>query len=163
MQSLLQIIDFSDEYKEQVIELIVSIQQKEFDIPIGAEEQPDLEKVQTFYQQRNGNFWLALINKQVVGTVALLDIGNNQAALRKMFVHAEFRGPNYGIAKALLARLLNWSEEKEINEIYLGTTSKFLAAHRFYEKNNFQETSKSELPKSFPVMQVDTKFYKCTI
>jgi predicted N-acetyltransferase YhbS len=42
----------------------------------------------------------------------------------------------------------------------LGTTAKFLAAHRFYEKNGFREIAQTELPASFPVMTVDTKFYR---
>ena len=47
-----------------------------------------------------------------------------------------------------------------VREVYLGTTAKFLAAHRFYEKNGFVEIDHSELPESFPVMVVDTKFYR---
>ena len=48
---------------------------------------------------------------------------------------------------------------KGIREIYLGTTPKFLAAHRFYEKNGFAEIGKESLPEAFPIMSVDTKFY----
>ena len=47
-----------------------------------------------------------------------------------------------------------------IAEIYLGTTEKFLAAHRFYEKNGFAEVRRDELPSAFPVMAVDSKFYR---
>ena len=60
----------------------------------------------------------------------------------------------------LLNELLAWAREKDLSEIYLGTTSKFLAAHRFYEKNGFEEIPKSSLPERFPVMIVDVKFYK---
>jgi hypothetical protein len=44
-------------------------------------------------------------------------------------------------------------------EVYLGTTEKFFAAHRFYEKNGFREIAQTKLPASFPIMTVDTKFY----
>ena len=47
-----------------------------------------------------------------------------------------------------------------MNEVYLGTTASFLAAHRFYAKNGFREISSSALPPGFPVMLVDTKFYR---
>jgi hypothetical protein len=47
-----------------------------------------------------------------------------------------------------------------VAEIYLGTTEKFLAAHRFYERNGFGLIESSELPPAFPVMAVDTRFYK---
>ncbi len=50
-----------------------------------------------------------------------------------------------------------------LKEIYLGTTPKFIAAYRFYEKNKFEEIAKESLPTAFPIMSVDTKFYKYEI
>jgi GNAT superfamily N-acetyltransferase len=91
--------------------------------------------------------------------VALVDIGGNQVALRKMFVSAAHRGAEHGVAKRLLDTLLQWCRERGVRAIFLGTTSKFLAAHRFYEKNAFTEIDGSQLPASFPLMAVDTKFY----
>jgi N-acetylglutamate synthase-like GNAT family acetyltransferase len=151
---------YTDAYKQHVIDLIVPIQQEEFNIPITAAEQPDLQQIPTFYQQNNGNFWLAINDGRVVGTISLLDIGNRQGALRKMFVHKDFRGREHGTGQLLLNKLFEWAREKDYAEIYLGTTAKFLAAHRFYEKNNFKEVTVAELPASFPRMAVDVKFYK---
>jgi len=91
--------------------------------------------------------------------VSLKDIGNDQAALRKMFVKKEFRGSRQAVAKTLLKTALDWAADNGLKEIYLGTTPKFLAAHRFYEKSGFVEIFKSDLPESFPLMAVDTKFY----
>lgn len=153
------VIPFADKYKDQVIELILDIQQNEFHIPITAKDQPDLHDIKNFYQKENGNFWISLENNKVTGTISLKDIGGNELALRKMFVKKDSRGGNKRTAKRLLDAALNWAEERNISTIYLGTTEKFLAAHRFYEKNNFMEISKSDLPQTFPVMVVDTKFY----
>ncbi len=36
----------------------------------------------------------------------------------------------------------------------------FHAAHRFYVKNGFTEIEKGALPSAFPIMEVDTKFYR---
>lgn len=47
-----------------------------------------------------------------------------------------------------------------LTAVYLGTTAKFLAAHRFYEKNRFDLVDAADLPQSFPRMAVDTRFYK---
>jgi GNAT superfamily N-acetyltransferase len=80
-----------------------------------------------------------------------------------MFVRAEYRGAEHGVAKRLLDTLMAWSQPRGLQTIYLGTTSKFLAAHRFYEKNGFREMTPGELPKAFPVMAVDTKFYCRTL
>ena len=58
----------------------------------------------------------------------------------------------------LLKKLLDWATTKRLREIYLGTTPQFLVAHRFYEKNGFAEIPKEDLPETFPIMEVDTKF-----
>jgi N-acetylglutamate synthase-like GNAT family acetyltransferase len=50
-----------------------------------------------------------------------------------------------------------------ISEIFLGTTEKFIRAQRFYEKNDFAEIQKQQLPKEFPVMEVDVKFYRYSL
>jgi len=158
MNSLIRPFCLDDE--QQIVDLIVSIQQREFNIPITADDQPDLLDIPDYYQKNRGNFWVALHNEDVVGTISLLDIGNGQSALRKMFVHQHYRGPEKGTARNLLKTLLDWATSKRLREIYLGTTPHFLAAHRFYEKNGFTEISKEDLPKTFPIMEVDTKFYK---
>jgi N-acetylglutamate synthase-like GNAT family acetyltransferase len=156
---MIKIVPFSSRYAKGVVDAILPIQQQEFEIPISLEAQPDLQDISAFYQKGSGNFWVALADGEVVGTVALVDIGMSQVALRKMFVNSSYRGAEHSVAKRLLETLLQWCHEHGVKEIYLGTTSKFLAAHRFYEKNAFREIDHSQLPSSFPVMVVDTKFY----
>ena len=148
---------------KEVGALIVGIQRDEFQIPITLEDQPDLRDIPAFYQRGAGNFWVALSEGEVIGTVALVDLGNHQGALRKMFVHANYRGPTHGVSARLLATLLEWSRARDVKEVYLGTTEKFLAAHRFYERNGFQQIAASELPPSFSKMAVDTRFYRLAL
>jgi GNAT superfamily N-acetyltransferase len=143
--------------------LILDIQKTEFGIPITLEEQPDLSDIHNFYQRNNGNFWVAFVDDITVGSIALLDIGNRQGALRKMFVNREYRGKKFGVGQKLLDNLFEWAEQKNFKEILLGTTEKFVAAQRFYEKNGFVEIPEEALPKEFPVMGVDIKFYKYTL
>jgi N-acetylglutamate synthase-like GNAT family acetyltransferase len=157
---MVEIRIYSEVYRDEVVELILAIQKTEFQIPITLLEQPDLTEIGHFYQKNNGNFWVALINNQVIGTIALLDIGYNQGALRKMFVHAKYRGANFGVGKGLLDNLVEWAKQKNFKEILLGTTEKFIAAQKFYEKNSFTEIEKDELPPNFPIMTVDVKFYR---
>ncbi|MEK6730948.1 MAG: GNAT family N-acetyltransferase [Pseudomonadota bacterium] len=156
----IEIKPYLDDYRDQIIDLILKIQTEEFGVSISLDDQPDLKTIHRFYQKEDGNFWVALHGDRVVGTIALLDIGNKQAALRKMFVDGDYRGKEKGVAHALLGELIAWCKNKKFQEIYLGTTSAYLAAHRFYEKNGFEEIPKSLLPASFPVMQVDSKFYR---
>jgi N-acetylglutamate synthase-like GNAT family acetyltransferase len=140
--------------------LIIGIQAGEFSIPITLDEQPDLFDIDGFYRHGQGDFWVATEGGKVIGTVALRDIGNAQGALRKMFVHPDYRGRQHGVAQALLNRLLEESRKRGFREIFLGTTDKFRAAHRFYEKNTFERITPEELPPTFPRMIQDTKYYR---
>jgi len=157
------IIEFTTAHTAQIGELILGIQQKEFGIPITIEEQPDLGKIPTFYQVNQGNFWVALEQGNVIGTIGLLDIGNRQAALRKMFVDRRYRGKDHGVGQALLEKLIDWAREKKFKEIFLGTSPLLPAARRFYEKNAFVEVQKEQLPPAFPIVHVDTIFYSLSL
>jgi GNAT superfamily N-acetyltransferase len=151
---------YSGPWREAVAGLIVPIQRGEFGVDITAEDQPDLADIPGFYQRGAGNFWIARRPGQegeLLGTIALLDIGSGMAALRKMFVRREERGA--GVAPALLGAALAWAGERGLREIWLGTTDKYHAAHRFYEKHGFGRVSREELPPPFPVMAVDSIFY----
>ncbi len=156
---MIQICEYKEPYQQGILQMILEIQQQEYHLPITAEDQPDLANIPAFYQQDNGNFFTAVENGAVVGSIALKNIGHGNAVLRKMFVKKEYRGKELGVSHALLSRLIEWAREKNFSRIYLGTTPQFLAAHRFYEKNGFVEIEKDELPAEFPVMQVDKKFY----
>ncbi|MEO6026432.1 MAG: GNAT family N-acetyltransferase [Candidatus Binatia bacterium] len=157
---MIEVVPFVPEHATGVVSVILSIQQDEYALPITLDAQPDLQDIPGFYQHGNGNFWVALDDRVVVGTVAVLDIGAGQAALRKMFVAVGHRGPKHGVAQGLLATLLAWGRVRGVREIFLGTTARFPAAHRFYEKNGFREIAHEELPVRFPIMTVDTKFYR---
>lgn len=151
---------FAPRHQDQVVQLISGIQQGEFRLPVTPADQPDLMDIPGFYQRDGGNFWVALGQGRVVGTIALLDIGGGQGALRKMFVESARRGSANGVAKALLDTLCAWAAAHGIRDLFLGTTSRFLAAHRFYEKHGFARLERDGLPLAFPVMQVDTVFYR---
>jgi len=159
MDTPLIIDQINNTYCERIINLILPIQQIEFNVPVTLEDQPDLLDIETFYQKDGGNFWGALHGEELVGTIALINTGHQACALRKMFVKKEFRGKEYGIAQLLLETLIDFCKKNNITDIYLGTVDLLKAAHRFYEKNNFTEIKISELPGYFPRMPADNKFY----
>lgn len=143
-----------------VVDLILSIQSEEFGIAITEADQPDLAGIADFYQSGQGNFWVAVApNDAIVGTIGLRDIGGDLSALRKMFVHSDWRGRD-GVAAKLLDALLRGAHEAGVRQIWLGTTDRFLAAHRFYEKHGFSLVDEQQLPGSFPRMTVDSRFYR---
>jgi N-acetylglutamate synthase-like GNAT family acetyltransferase len=157
---MIDIVDYSEAFGSRVVDLILTIQRKEFGFDIHAEDQPDLLNINSFYLTGAGGFWLALSAGEVVGTIALRDIGNNQGALRKMFVSDAHRGKEHSVASRLLDRLIRSATNSRMKELYLGTTERFVAAHRFYEKNGFVRVAPESLPAAFPRMSLDTRFYR---
>jgi putative acetyltransferase len=148
---------------EQIIELILPIQQIEHGIPVTLDDQPDLLDIEKFYFQTGGGFWGARNQNEIVGTIALIAIGNQAGTIRKMFVKKEFRGRELGIAQQLLEKLMGHCRSAGITDLYLGTVHILKAAIRFYERNGFRQIAKSDLPPSFPIMPVDDVFFHRSI
>lgn len=148
--------------EDAVVGVILPIQREEFGVAITAADQPDLADIPTWYQTGAGQFWLAELDGEAVGTIALKDIGDGAVALRKMFVKPVARGP-VGAAQALLDTALAHARDHGVSAVWLGTTDAFKAAHRFYEKNGFHLVEAADLPDAFPRMAVDTRFYRLTL
>lgn len=156
----MRILPYDGRDTDPIVGLITTIQIREFGVATSAEKQPDLRDIPGFYQQGVGNFWLALEGDELVGTIAIKDVGGNVCALRKMFVKKEYRGRERGIAAALMQTLLLWAQDRGVEEIYLGTVDVYHAAHRFYEKSGFTEVTLDQVPESVPLMDVDVKYYR---
>ncbi len=146
--------------EDAVIVHVLAIQQGEFSVPVTAEDQPDLRAVAEVYQSGTGGFWVAELDGRTVGTIGLIGFGTSEGALRKMFVTAEARGRELGVAAGLLDILIAHARERGIRGITLGTIERLHAARRFYEKNGFVLIDPDALPQGFPRMAVDTHFYR---
>jgi GNAT superfamily N-acetyltransferase len=157
---------YAPEDQAGVVALILGIQQGEFGLPITLADQPDLMDIPGFYLKGAhgpGGFWAARnAEGAVMGSIAVLNIGPDaagfgQGALRKMFVAPAARGA--GLAADLLATLEAWCASAGLCRLYLGTTDRYLAAHRLYAKQGFARIERAALPPAFPVMAVDTLFF----
>jgi N-acetylglutamate synthase-like GNAT family acetyltransferase len=155
----IEIRAFSKADGDRVRSLILGIQRGEFGMSISAADQPDLADIPGFYQNKKGNFWVAERGGEIIGTVGLLDIGESEGALRKLFVDAAFRGPHVAIADRLLDALLTSANRSGMTRIFLGTAEWFHAAHKFYRRRGFEEIAPESLPQSFPRMSVDSRFF----
>lgn len=152
------IVPIENNHSDAVVDLILNIQQKEFNVPITLEDQPDLLEINEFYHKKGGCFWGAFIDGELVGTIALVKYDDREGAIRKMFVKKEYRGKELFIAQQLLDTLITFSKQNDVLDLYLGTVSILEAALRFYERNNFVRIEKGTLPSAFPIVDVDNVF-----
>lgn len=148
------------EYSARAVDLVLPIQQLEFNIPITAADQPDLLDIDEYYHSKGGCFWGAFAGEQLVGTIAMLYVGHHTGVIRKMFVAKHYRGKEYGIATSLLQTLVAFAKKNGLTHLYLGTIDVLKAALRFYERNGFTPVEKSMLPEWFPLMAGDNTFYR---
>ncbi len=149
----------SNDHSQHAVGLILPIQQVEFGVPITIQDQPDLIDIDAYYTQPGGGFWGAFKDGELIGTIALINVGHATGVIRKMFVKKEFRGKTLGVAQQLLESLLEYSRKKELTDLYLGSVDPMKAAHRFYERNGFERIPSEELPSNFPRMALDTIFF----
>ncbi len=154
----MRIQPIQNKYENEIVDLILNIQQKEFNVPVTLEDQPDLLDIENFYYKPGGLFLGAFIDEKLVGTIALVKFNAEAGAIRKMFVKKEYRGKEFQIAQQLLEQLIAYSKENGIKDLYLGTVTLLQAALRFYEKNNFVTIPKEALPTDFPLMKPDNVF-----
>ena len=149
----------NNRYCQAIVDLILPIQQDEFQVPVTLADQPDLLDIEAAYLSGGGNFWGAFDGELLIGTIALLKAGERMAALRKMFVRQAYRGKASGVAGALLKTLEDYCVEEGITDLYLGTVSQLKAAQRFYERNGFERVAVEDLPPGFPRTTPDKIFY----
>ncbi len=156
--SEVKIVPFEEKYTQEIVDLIIPIQREEFNIQLTVEDQPDLLTIQEEYIDTGGNFWVALFDDKVIGTIALVRLENHCGAIKKMFVTKDFRGEKQ-IGRKLLDTLVNYCKEQGYERLYLGTVEVLKAAQKFYKKNGFELIDKTEMPKDYHLMDVDTVFF----
>jgi GNAT superfamily N-acetyltransferase len=139
----IKIKEYSEEYKDQIRNIIgktladISVIDKE-SLPI---DDKDLNMIKKIYSGK-GRFWVALDNNNVIGTVAIRDMGNQTAKLNRMFVLIEYHGS--GVGQKLLNHAVSFAKKQGFTKMVLNTHKLMHRAHRFYEKNNFVRKGKVE-------------------
>lgn len=148
---------YQSKYKQQIINLILHIQNGEAGIDLTIEEQPDLLDIPYYYQKNGGEFWIAVENNAVIGTIALMNYGNGNAVLKKFFVEKNHRNKKVGYA--LYMQLKQFVKNNGINVIVLDTPSAAKKSHEFYERSGFVKIEKSMLPFSYDYPDRDSYLY----
>lgn len=150
---MVEIIQYGDEYKASTKGFILGILTGEFGL--GDIKRPDLDDISDFYQRGKDEFWIAVEEGAVVGTVAIKDYGAGRGYLKRMYVDKGYRGE--GLAKKLLDTALEYARKAGFGEIFVGTVPEMAAANKFYSKSGFERISK--LPGDLPGFG-DTVFYR---
>lgn len=151
----MEILLYQDQYKQQIIDLILYIQNKEANIGLTIEEQPDLLDIPEYYEKNGGSFWIAIENDEVIGTIAFMNYSNGNAVLKKFFVRSDYRHKKIGYV--LYQTAIDRLKLCNYKQVLLDTPSTAKDSHRFYERAGFKRIAKEELP--FPYEYPDRNSY----
>ncbi len=150
--------EFNTNQQIELNDFVLGIQNGEFGLGFKRDEQIDLINTTEFY--KNGGFWIAEIENQIVGCIGLQKLNPKIGVLRKMFVKKEFRGKELNIAQKLFEKLKEEAINLEFEKILLDTPSVAEASHRFYQRNGFIEIGKKEIPKGYSFPDRNSKIFE---
>ena len=80
--------------------------------------------------------WVALDDDEVVGSVALRDLGEGTVELKRMYLRPNQRGR--GLGRSLLTLALDWARANDVSVVRLDTSERMVAAQRLYEAYGFE-------------------------
>lgn len=135
-----QIIEYQEKYRKRISELVISVFIEEF----GFEQyRESYEKIDiTSYIENGGKCWIAVKDENVIGTILLVNRGDNTVELKMMYAKKEYRGK--GVSQKLLDTFLQYAIEHNYEKIFLGTYGRLERAIQFYKKNGFIEYEKEK-------------------
>ena len=151
-----EIISYSEKYKEQTVDFIFDILENEFGHH-SESGRPDLHDISNYYQKNGGNFWLAVDNGSVAGTIALSNHGDKNGFLERFYVKKDLR--KQGIGGKLFSVLLEFARINRLENIFLSTWEGTDDAQNFYSKHGFKRIE--FLPENMAARSgKDNIFYK---
>jgi GNAT superfamily N-acetyltransferase len=86
--------------------------------------------------------WIIEFEDKIVGSIAIVDAGNNEAQLRWLLLTAETRGK--GLGKRLITEALDFCREKGFKNVFLWTIDALPAARVLYLRNGFKLTEEDK-------------------
>ena len=105
---------------------------------IGVLVRDDKEAFEQEYFTAGTGFWLASINQEIVGCIALrvLPHLSNSGEIKRLYVRPRYR--KLGIAEALLESLEEYAAMHGYSNLYLDSKDDLTAAIRFYQRHGYQ-------------------------
>lgn len=106
---------------------------------VEIDELPDFVFYEKHYSDPERAFLYALTDEsgQVVGSIAIKN-GGRGPYLSRVYLKAEYRG--LGLGKWMTSCVLEMAKSSGFNSIHLWTDTRFLDAHRMYERLGFRMT-----------------------
>lgn len=130
-----KVIEFEKKYEKDFAKLNYEWIQTLF--KIEEHDREILDNPIEYIINKGGQIFLALVDGEAVGTVALINEGENSFELAKMAVTAKFQGLKIG--DKLMSACLDYAKKNGIKRVFLLSNRKLFPAINLYKKFGFQE------------------------
>lgn len=144
---------------DEIIKLVLHCQNDGTRPYVTVDDQPELLQIQEKYLDNGGNFWVAVDNGRIVGSIGLMNCGNKTAVLKKFFVYEPYRSSPHHLGRRLYGTLMEFAKTCEIERLVLDTPKNTDRAHRFYEKAGFRKIGEHQLPVIYDYPYEDSDFF----
>ncbi len=135
-------------------ELVFSILESYGLKPSPQDTDADLYDLKGHYGDRGGDFSVMLDREQIIGTVAIHNMGNRVCELRKMYLDPGYR--RRGLGKQLLEYSLAKARDLGFNRVTLETATALKEAVALYESYGFKRIEPEHLaPRCDIAMALD--------
>lgn len=151
------------QHQAQLVDLIHYCQNIEAQLNIKMAEQADIFEIPTYYQATGGEFWLALDQQQVVGSIALLPLTTHTAVLKKFFTYPKYRGQPQRLGAQLFQTFLAFAQQHQYHTIVLDTPEGEPRSHTFYEHHGFHQIARSELTTPYAFPDRNSRLYRLSL
>lgn len=130
----IKIIPYQEKYKQDIINLVLDTYENQ--LWFVGYERPDIYDIPWFFLNEDyNNFWLAVKDDELIGTVWLIAKDQELTYLKRMIVKKEYRG--IGLGKKLLNISLDFAREKWFKLVYAWTVEENPSAIAFYQSQGF--------------------------
>ena len=92
--------------------------------------------------EKGGAILLAAHNQEIIGTIALINMGNNKLELAKMSVHQKYRGKKIG--HQLMVACIEKAKEMNTDKIIILSNRNLENAIHLYKKYGFKDVGVPE-------------------
>jgi GNAT superfamily N-acetyltransferase len=90
------------------------------------------------FNPKKDRMWLAEVDDQIIGVIAIAGHSTVEAQLHWFLVHPDFRGQ--GLGKELMNKALQFCRECKYKTVFLWTTNELHTAGRLYTRAGFTKT-----------------------
>ena len=105
-------------------------------------EEPHLRAIATHFHGRNGQFWVAELDIEIVGCIGIAPAADPAGAeLHKLYVRKPARRGGLGARLTDLVEVT--ARRRQAAFIELWSDTRFATAHRFYEQRGYVRTSRT--------------------